>query len=245
MGEPVLTRTPFSHTTGALEETALAAHPALQALKHRIRQSETELRLAQKSYFPWFTLTAAYGQRDDRAHARPSLTRMTRLDGSHSDVTTRPLNLGTDRPDFFSVLVGINVPIWFYRKQSRHVLENSREVARREAQYGACKNDILFTIHDLVARIRRNGELIDLYGKIIIPSAEQAFASDMGAYQVGAIDFLTLLNSEMTLFSYRIEYARFLSDHEQNLADLEAAVGKPLFGIEPAAESSERAHPSR
>lgn len=244
-GEPVVTRTPFSYTAAALEQAALAAHPALQALQHRIRQGETELRLAQKSYVPWFTVTAAYGQRDDRAHARPSLTRVTRADGSYNDVTTRVLNPDRDRPDFFSFLVGINIPIWYKSKQSRHVVENRRELAWREAQYEARKNDVLFTVHDLFARIRRNDELIDLYGNSIIPRAEQSLAADMGAYQVGAIDFLTLLNSEMTLFNYRIEYERFLSTHEQNLADLEAAVGKSLFRIQPAADSSESAHPSQ
>jgi outer membrane protein TolC len=231
-GIPRVSQTDFSYSCDELEKQALEGHPLLQALEQHIRQREAECRLAQKSYFPHFVVTAAYGQRDDRMHVRPTLTRVIQPNGASSDVTTRPLNYDTDRSDFFSFVVGVTVPIWFSGKQNRRVSETRLQIEQAKAEYDARKNDILFSIRDLVARIRRGADLLDLYDDSIIPKAAQSFSADMAAYQVDRIDFLTLLDSQITLYNYRIELERILSDYEKNLADLEVAVGKKLFQIE-------------
>ncbi len=230
-GIPRVTQTEFSCSCGALEKQALEGHPLLQSLEQHIQQREAESQLAKKSYFPHFVVTAAYGQREDRMHARPALTRVMKPSGLFTDVATRPLNYDTDRPDFFSFMVGVTVPIWFSGKQNRRVSETRLQIEQAKAEYEARKNDILFSIRDLVARVRRGADLLDLYEDSIIPKARQSFSADMTAYQVDRIDFLSLLDSQITLYNYRIEFERILSDYEKSLADLEVAVGKKLFQI--------------
>jgi len=43
---------------------------------------------------------------------------------------------------------------------------------------------------------------------------------------VNKIDFMSLLDSQMTLYRYELEYHEALTGYEQNLSSLEAAVGK-------------------
>ena len=43
------------------------------------------------------------------------------------------------------------------------------------------------------------------------------------------VDFLTLLNNQLTLFKWEIKYHRELTGYEKNLAALENMVGKSLF----------------
>ena len=47
----------------------------------------------------------------------------------------------------------------------------------------------------------------------------------MGGYQVGQVDFLNLVRSQMTLFDYELQYWRAFTEVSQSIARLEAAVG--------------------
>lgn len=228
-GLPTLPNTEFFLNRPDLEETALAENPRLQALKHAIEQSETEHLLAKKMYFPQFSITAAYGQRDNRINARPFPARVTDAEGTANNVQVLPLSEDRHRPDFFSFLVGINVPLWFKSKQSKKAAENHHRTLQAKAQYQSVKNDILFQINDLSARISKDQDLSRLYEEQIIPEADQSLNADMAAYQVGKIDFLTLLNSQITLFNFEIQYHKVMSDYEKDLAELERMVGKRLF----------------
>ena len=78
-------------------------------------------------------------------------------------------------------------------------------------------------------REKRGAKLIKLYQKDIIPQAKASLDSAMAAYEVGSVDFITLLDSQLTLFNYRLNYYQVLADYEKDLAELEAVVGKRLF----------------
>jgi hypothetical protein len=43
------------------------------------------------------------------------------------------------------------------------------------------------------------------------------------------VDFITLVNNQITLYNYETDYYRALTNHEKKVAELEAAVGKRLF----------------
>jgi outer membrane protein TolC len=232
-GTPVIENTEFNFTLAELEETALASNPRLLSLKHQVERSEAEHSLAKKMYFPKFTITASYGQRDNRRRVQPFPARVTSVDAEgkivNNNVTVAPLSDDRDRPDFFSFLVGVNIPIWFKSKQNKGVSEAYYWVAQAKSQYESVKNDIYFNLRDMIARITKGKELIELYKDSIIPQADQSLNADMAAYQVGKIDFLTLLSSQITLFKYEIQYRRVMSDYEKDLAGLEEVVGKRLF----------------
>ena len=48
----------------------------------------------------------------------------------------------------------------------------------------------------------------------------------LAAYQVNEVDFLNLVRSQMTLFNYELLYWKSVSEANQALSRLEAAVGK-------------------
>jgi cobalt-zinc-cadmium efflux system outer membrane protein len=187
-----------------LKTTVLEENPLLRQLDHTVAQKETEYLLAKKSYYPNFSITAAYGQRDDG------------LDDKH-------------RSDFMSLLVGVNIPIWFKSKQNKQVAETQIRIIQEKAQLQSEKNNILFKLNDLLAKIKKDDALVTLYEKQIIPEASQSLDADMSAYQVGRLDFLNLLNSQMTLLNYEIKLHKVMSDLEKNFAELEVVVGKRIF----------------
>ena len=106
------------------------------------------------------------------------------------------------------------------------------------ARLAAARNDILFRIHDAHLQLERTAGQLRLYKRGIIPQAEQALKSATAAYRVDSVDFLTMLESEVTLLKYQVEYYRILTDYHKRLADLEAGVGVTLERIRDASAPS-------
>ena len=88
------------------------------------------------------------------------------------------------------------------------------------------QNEILYGLDDVIREIERNSELLELFQTGILPQAEQSLRSAEAAYQVDKIDFLTLLNNQMTLHNYEVEYYRVLTNYQKSLADLEVILGE-------------------
>ena len=126
-------------------------------------------------------------------------------------------------------MVEMNIPIFYKSKQDRKVIETKAEILAAEAQYRAMKNEILFMIADMTSMVQRSERQIDLYKTGIIPQASLQINSAMSAYRVNKADFMTLLDSQMTLYKYELEYHQALTEYEKNVANIGAAVGKQLL----------------
>ena len=204
--EPVGMLPPVEKSTLDLTDEQLKAlgmenRPLLKSWIAMIEKVRSAKKLAKKGYMPDFSLGVAYTQRDD-------------------------LLTGMKMYDFFSTEVSMNLPLYFYKKQSKNVQEKQLQLASVEEKYVAIKNEVLFQIENTLSDLKKDEKLLDLYKTGIIPQASQSLNSAMSGYQVDKVDFLTLLNNQMTLFNYELEYYRILADHEKNLANLEAAVGQ-------------------
>ena len=63
----------------------------------------------------------------------------------------------------------------------------------------------------------------------IIPQAQQSLSAALAGYQVDKVDFLTLLDSQVSLFDFDTDVYRHLTEAEKILAQIEMAVGTRLF----------------
>jgi outer membrane protein TolC len=131
--------------------------------------------------------------------------------------------------DFISAMFSVNIPLFINKKQGKKVEETAYTIASVREGYIGMKNEIKYKIRELVHRIDEYNELFELLNQGIIPQASQSLRSAIAGYQVANVDFLTLLNNQMTLFDYEIEHYRILTDYEKSLADLEFILGKQLF----------------
>ena len=69
---------------------------------------------------------------------------------------------------------------------------------------------------------------MSLYQKGIIPQTRLSLESAISGYQVGTVDFLTLLDSLVTLFSFELEYHNQLTEYEKAIARIEEISGVDL-----------------
>ena len=190
-------------TIEEFQKMALEVNPTLKGMKKMIEAKEKAYALAKREYYPDFDIRFAYGQRNNGPEMK--------------------------RRDMLTGMVEINIPIFYKSKQDRKLAETKADILTTEAQYQAMKNEILFMITDMGSMIQRGERQLELYKTGIIPQASLQISSAMSAYRVNKADFMTLLDSQMTLYRYELEYHQALTEYEKNVASLEAIVGKQLF----------------
>ncbi|NWG02580.1 MAG: TolC family protein [Syntrophaceae bacterium] len=209
MGEPEeVSFRKWSFAIEELQKMALVTNPTLKGMKKMIESKEKAHALAKIEYYPDFNLKFAYGQRDNTRES----------DGT-------PIK----RRDMLTGMIEINIPIFYNSKQSRKVAETKADLLSWEAQYRAMKNEIFFMITEMASMVQRGEKQIELYRTGIIPQANLQIYSAMSAYRVNKADFMTLLDSQMTLYKYELEYHQALNEYEKNIANLGAVVGKSSF----------------
>jgi cobalt-zinc-cadmium efflux system outer membrane protein len=201
LGEPVeVTFKKLTFTLEELQKIALDINPTLKGMKKMIEAKEKAYDLAKREYYPDFNFRFAYGQRDNGPEMR--------------------------RRDMLTGMMEINIPIFYKVKQDRKVAETKADILNWEAQYRAMKNEVFFMITDMATMIHQRERQYELYRTGIIPQASFQINSAMSAYRVNKADFMTLLDAQMTLYKYELEYHQALTEYEKSVANLEAVVGK-------------------
>jgi len=125
----------------------------------------------------------------------------------------------------WEVGAGIRVPLYFWRKQAFGVQEAAAGVSEARASRQGTSQEVLAKLKDLHAQATSANRLVELYGSVVVPQAEIALESASAAYQVGAVDFLTVLNNFTVLNDYRLRYYEELAKFDKAVARLQEAVG--------------------
>ncbi len=212
---PEVRMIPVTASAADLQQRSKQHRPLYTAYRALVARFKAQKKLAKLDYWPDFNVWAGYRFRES--------------------VPGDP-ERGTD---FASVGVTINLPL-FRKKREEAVAEADSGVRMALHQYDEFRNKVFFGIQDSYAQMTRNRQLTDLYQKGIIPQAEQSYNSALAGYQVGKVDFLTLMDNLLTLFRYRIDYYRALTDYQRDVARLEATSGVTLGP--PPAPSPEAGH---
>jgi cobalt-zinc-cadmium efflux system outer membrane protein len=84
-------------------------------------------------------------------------------------------------------------------------------------------------VAEAYSNLTRARNLATLYRTTLLPQAEAAITSAFAAYRTGAVDFMTLLDSRMSLNRYRKELVELEADEGKAWADLEMLLGRELF----------------
>ena len=188
----------------ALQEAALRERPQLLGLRSLIERSGKTLDLARKDYYPDFDVKLSYGQRD------------------------RTLE-GMRRDDMLSFTVAINLPVWRETKRDPRVAE---AIAMRDQAMDllqAQQNEVSSKLRQQVANAEQSLKSARLYETGILPQARLAVESSLAAYRVNRVDFLTLLDNQMTVLNYEVSYASAVSSYNKALAEIELLTGKPAL----------------
>ena len=130
-----------------------------------------------------------------------------------------------DRSDFFSIMLSVNVPLYFGSKQSEAIEQRSSERTRSRFSLGSALRSIEADVAGSLASYEAASEQVQLLDTAIVPQAQQTVSAMLSAYQVNEVDFLNVINGQLTLYNAQIDYWEALSNAKQSLAAVAAAVG--------------------
>ncbi len=198
-----LTFKPIVIDRPALEQQAHNKRPLLKAWQARLKQSDERIALAKKDFYPNLSVFAAYNQRD-------------------------VLQSGMGGADFLSGGISFSVPIYFWRKQSKAVEEKKQLRLQVSDRYKDTENQIYSKLDQVLTSLKKNEERLDLYQNGIVPQATQSLQSAMIGYQTDKVDFLTLVNNQLTLFNLELESEHILSEYNKDISRLEYITGGTL-----------------
>ena len=143
------------------------------------------------------------------------------------------LNVTTQKPIGMSWMYGIDfmvrVPIFWQRKQRPMIAEATagREAARQ--MQNNTRAAIASAVTEQYTAMTTARRLLDLYDDSILPQARLTLESAMASYEVGAVDFLTVLTNFTTVLTYEVNLEQQKSEYRQALARLEPLVGLELI----------------
>ncbi len=122
----------------------------------------------------------------------------------------------------------VRIPLYWQRKQRPMVAEAaaSLESARQMRNNTLVTEQARVTQQYLAATTSQR--LADLYRDTILPQARLTLESSLASYQVGTVDFLTLLSNYQTVLAYEVSYEEQAAKYRQALARLEPFIGQDL-----------------
>jgi outer membrane protein TolC len=183
----------------ALEERS----PHLRSLSARIAEAEKRTRAVHFEGFPDLDLGVGYRVR-----------RNVRGDTVEGD-------------DFVSAGVTLRLPV-DRRKWNARVAEAGAQERRVRAEYRAARASLRARVRAAHAELIRADAEDRLVETGLLPQAEQSLESSRSGYEVGRVDFLALLDSQVSLLRAELRHIRALADRRVAFAALEATAGEKL-----------------
>ncbi|HWR06783.1 TolC family protein [Sporomusa sp.] len=212
------TAPPPNFDLGGLIKTATESKPSVAGMQYQVEMAKNGIDLAKKQQLPDFEVRLGY-----KKNREP----MVESQVDPMDPMNTTLMLG-DRKPTWKIEVMAMLPIW----QGKNKAEIKAAQASFEASEAALQNmknmtelDVQMTLTESQATWRQ----IELYKNTIIPQAEQTYQAAVIGYTNGKVDFMTVLEGVNTLRNAKLGLYKAKVDYEKAAANLEKAVGKPLF----------------
>jgi len=185
-----------------LRQMSESSRPRLVAQAGRMKAAHSRVDLAERDHAPDFQVGAVYGLRN----------------GNNAD--------GRSRADMGSIVFSMNLPLYAGSKQDRAVDQRNAEWMRQKFLLQDQRNQVASEVQQAMTDFQSGNEQVKLFRQEIIPQARQTVEAMLAGYQVGKVDFLSLIRSQTALYDYETQYWNILSAANQALARLIAAVGE-------------------
>ena len=187
-----------------LIDSLMENNPELKSLDYEIAKEKGKIDLAEKNYFPDFTIGAEYIDTDEASN-----------------------NMPDSGKDPVMVMFSINIPIWYDKYRAREKEAYAKWRAANNAIIDA-SNSLIADVKMAFYQFCDAGRRIRLYSNTLIPKGNESLEVTQKGFEAGKIDFTDLIDAERAILEFHLSYERALADHAQSLARLEMLTGKDL-----------------
>ncbi len=158
----------------------LVGHPALRSLDSQIDASRIDVELARQKYLPEWKLNASYGYREGGP-------------------------MGQDRPDFFSVGLAFDLPLFTSRRQDQQLQSAIAGSEAMRTEKMLALRTMVASFETQYARLQRLDERRQLYRARLLPQMQQQAEASLSAYTRDDGDFAEVVRARIAELNARIE----------------------------------------
>jgi outer membrane protein TolC len=126
-------------------------------------------------------------------------------------------------------MLGFNLPVFAGNRQLKMRQETQAMGDMARSDLAAMESDTRGRVGVALADLRQAHQLRELYRGTLLPQARANVVSSLGAYQVGEINLMTLLDAQMTVNRYQQELFRLDTAEGGSWAELEMLAGTALL----------------
>lgn len=185
----------YNRNMNELLKISLENSPEIKVREKMVASAEVRVKMAEKEYYPDFTLAASLFERRG------------------------------DFEDMWSLTTTINIPLFYRTKQKQAVYEavSSLSEARNELQ--SIKLMISSAVRDNYSMLKTAERLMELYKNGLIPKTYQDIELALAGFVTGKIEALTVITKLKSLIDLEILYWGQFVEREKAIARLEAITG--------------------
>lgn len=131
-------------------------------------------------------------------------------------------------PEMYGLRFEMNLPIFQRKKRQAMVNEAAQTHASAKYVRDAIRTELLWKVKEQYLAARASDELLMLYAQAVVPQSTLALESSLSSYQVGKLDFLTVITNFITVLDYQVSYFEEFANYQKSLARMEEITGVPL-----------------
>ncbi|MBI3377702.1 MAG: TolC family protein [Nitrospirae bacterium] len=166
--------------------------PLIKSREKMIASAKAKVNMAEKEYYPDFTIAGSVFERRG------------------------------EFKDMWSLTTTINIPIFYKTKQKMAVLEAESALSEAKHELEAVKLMLSSNIRENYSMIKAAEKLTELYRNGLIPKAYQDFELAIAGYVTGKVEAITVITRLKSLIDYELLYWGQFTEREKATARLEA-----------------------
>ncbi len=189
--------TPFDYDMGELINLTYEYSPELKSRQKMTSAAEAKIRMAEKEYYPDFTVAASVFKRSGEFE------------------------------DMWSLSTTVNIPLFYKTKQRQAVNEARSLLTEAEHESDAVKSMLMSALKENYTMLKTSERLMELYKKGLIPKAYQDFDLALTGYRTGKIEAITVIDRLKSLIDFELLHVKQFAEREKAIARIEAITGMP------------------
>jgi len=196
LGRPVdPPQTPYAFSLEELIRKAKKDSPEIRSREKMVEAADAKVKMAQKEYYPDFTIGANYYPR------------------------TKGLT------DMASLTATINIPIFYKTKQDQAVLEAKANQLGAKRELASTEYMLSSAIRENYSMAQTGEKLMTLYKEGVSPKIRQDFQLALSGYTIGKIEAITAISRLKALLDTELLFWGQYVEREKAIARLDALTG--------------------
>ncbi len=130
--------------------------------------------------------------------------------------------------DYYTYGVTLRLPLYAATKQRYAIEEQAANLAAAHARLDTNNTLIRNRLREARTRAIITARLIRLHDQGLLPQATLALESSLSTYQVGQVEFLTVLTAVRRALEVELRYYELVTDYQRSLAEIERYTGVEL-----------------